>query len=63
MDNQTSMYVDANQVMKDWGVSKSKAYAIIRELSRQMKKDNPSVLTIAGKVNRVYYEQVCLMNK
>ena len=49
MANQTSMYVDANQVMKDWGVSRSKAYAIIRELSQQMKKENPSLLTIAGK--------------
>jgi len=57
-----SMYVDVDQVMKDWGVSRSKAYAIIRELSAQMKKDNPKLLTIAGKVNRIYYDEVCLRN-
>ena len=54
-----NMYVDAEEVSRDWGCSKSKAYAIIRELSEQMKKENPKLLTISGKINRIYYEEAC----
>ena len=54
------MYVDANEISRDWGCSKSKAYAIIRELSEQMRKENPKLIIIAGKVNRAYYEEACM---
>ena len=53
------MYVDADEVAKDWGCSKSKAYMIIRKMSEEMKKENPKLLTIAGKINRRYYEEAC----
>ena len=59
MQNNT-MYVDANEISRDWGCSKSKAYAIIRELSEQMRKENPKLIIIAGKVNRAYYEEACM---
>ena len=59
MQNNT-MYVDANEISRDWACSKSKAYAIIRELSEQMRKENPKLIIIAGKVNRAYYEEACM---
>ena len=37
------MFIDAEKVSKDWGISKPKAYKMI--------KDNPNLIVIAGKVN------------
>lgn len=37
------MYVDAEEVSKDWGVSKPKAYKMIKELNERMLKDNPNL--------------------
>lgn len=53
-------YVDVNEVCADWGVCKSKGYKIIRELSAQMKEENPKLLTMAGKINRAYYDEVMM---
>ena len=50
------MYVDADEVSKDWGVSKPKAYKMIKELNERMLKDNPNLIVIAGKVNRKFYD-------
>lgn len=55
-----TIYVDVNEVCEDWGVSRSKGYAIIKQLSKQMQAENPKLLTISGKINRKYYEEVCL---
>lgn len=55
------VYVDVNEVCEDWGVCRSKGYAIIKELSDRMKKENPRVLVVSGKVNRIYYEEACMM--
>ncbi len=60
-DKNKPVYVDVNEVCADWGVCRSKGYAIIKELSERMKKDNPKVLVISGKVNRIYYEEACMM--
>ena len=57
-----SMYVGVDEVCSDWGVSRSKGYAIIKELSEQMKKENPKLLVLSGKINRRYYEEVCMKN-
>lgn len=54
------VYVDVEEVCKDWGCSRSKGYAIIKQLSEQMKSENPKLLTMSGKINRVYYEEACL---
>ncbi|QGX00564.1 hypothetical protein [Streptococcus ruminicola] len=51
------MYVGVEEVCADWGVSRSKGYAIIKQLSDQMKAENPRLLTMAGKINRFYYEE------
>ena len=53
------MYVDAEEVSKDWEVFKPKAYKIIKELNERMLKDNPNLIVIAGKVNRKSYEKNC----
>ena len=53
------MYVDAEEVSKDWEVFKPKAYKIIEELNERMLKDNPNLIVIAGKVNRKSYEKNC----
>ena len=53
------MYVDADEFSKDWGVSKPKAYKMIKELNERMLKDNPNLIVIAGKVNRKFYEENC----
>ena len=53
------MYVDVWEVSKDWGVSKPKAYKMIKELNERMLKDNPNLIVIAGKVNRKSYEKNC----
>lgn len=55
-----SIYVDVNEVCNDWGVSRSKSYAIIKQLSEQMHTENPKLLVISGKINRKYYEEACL---
>ena len=58
--NIKSMYVGVDEVCADWGVSRSKGYAIIKQLSVQMKAENPKLLTMAGKINRFYYEEACM---
>ncbi|MBR1815243.1 MAG: hypothetical protein IJ763_10950 [Lachnospiraceae bacterium] len=64
MKNTTEpMYVDVQKVMEDWGCSRSKAYAIIKELSTQMKKENPKLLVMSGKINRIYYEEACMQRR
>ena len=45
---------------RDWGCSRSKGYAIIKQLSEQMKSENPRLLTMSGKINRIYYEEACM---
>lgn len=57
---ESSMYVDVNEVSRDWGCSRSKAYDIIKKLSSQMKGENPKLLVMSGKINRIYYDEVCL---
>lgn len=55
-----SLYVDAEQVMKDWGVSRATAYTLIKRMNEQIKRAYPSALIIAGKVNRLWYNEACL---
>ena len=60
-EKRKTMYVDVDEVCEDWGVCRSKGYAIIKDLSSQLLKENPKVLLVAGKINRIYYEEACLM--
>jgi len=60
MEKNKPAYVDVNEVCADWGVCRSKGYKIIQELSQQMKEENPKLLTVSGKINRIYYEEVMM---
>jgi len=53
-------YIGVDTVMKDFDVSKPKAYAIIHALNEELKKSHPAAIIVAGKVNRVWYDKACL---
>lgn len=50
-----SMFVNAEAVAKDFGVSKSKAYMIIKELNAELKERG--YIIVAGRVSRKYYQE------
>lgn len=54
------LFVDVNTVKYDLGVSRSKAYEVIKQLNSELKKEHPQALIVNGKVNRIWYEQACL---
>lgn len=51
------LYVGVDTVAVDFGVSRAKAYAIIKNLNEELKKENPRAIVVAGKVNRIFYEE------
>ncbi len=53
------MYVCAAEVGDDWGISRAKAYQIIRMLNEKMQDMNPNLIVIPGKANRKFYEEHC----
>ena len=59
---QNSLFVGVETVQADLGVSKAKAYQIIREINRNLKVKNPDAVTVAGKVNRILYEKAIMKN-
>lgn len=54
------LFIGVDTVMFDLGVSRAKAYDVIKELNAQMKKENPRAIVVSGKVNRIWYEEACL---
>ncbi|MBQ2884497.1 MAG: transcriptional regulator [Alphaproteobacteria bacterium] len=48
-------FLDVNDVAEYMGVSTSKAYKIIRSMNDELSKQG--FITIAGKVNRAYFEK------
>jgi len=48
-------FLDVNDVAEYMGVSTSKAYKIIRTMNDELSKKG--FITIAGKVNRAYFEK------
>ncbi len=53
-----TQFVTAKEIAEVMGVSVGKAYGIIRELNAQLREQG--YLTIAGKVNRRFFEEKCL---
>ncbi|MDO5540865.1 MAG: DNA-binding protein [Eubacteriales bacterium] len=51
-------FMTAREVAEIMGVSEGKAYGVIRELNTQLKAQG--YITIAGKVNRTFFEEKCL---
>ncbi len=54
------MFVGVDTVKFDLGVSRAKAYEVIKQLNRELKEANPRAIVVAGKVNRIWYEEACL---
>ena len=54
------VFVGVDTVIRDTGVSRAKAYQIMRDLNAQMKEKYPSALIVHGRVNRIWYEEACL---
>lgn len=57
MEGTKKLYVQADEICEDWGVSKSQAYKMIKELNDRMLSENPNLIVLAGKVNRRFYER------
>ena len=47
------MFVTADKVAEDFGVSKGYAYRMIRQMNEELK--SKGYLTVAGRVSRAYY--------
>ena len=56
--NSRPAYVDVAEVCRDWGCSRSKGYAIIKQLSEQMKSENPRLLTMSPTGNPKGYKRL-----
>ena len=59
-ENTNTLFIGVAQIQKDWGISRSKAYQIIKDLNAELKKKNPGALVVSGRVNRFWYEEACL---
>ena len=60
--NKEPLFVGVETVQFDFGVSRAKAYDIIRNLNDELRKQHPKAIIVAGKVNRFFYEEACLMD-
>ena len=49
------MFITAQEVAVMLGVSKSKAYAVVRELNKELSARG--FITVAGKVSRKFFEE------
>lgn len=52
---ENSIFVTADQVASDLGVSKPYAYKLIKQMNDELSKKG--YLTVAGRVSRKYYEE------
>ena len=62
-DKKLPLFVGVDTVRFDLGVSRAKAYEVIKELYRELKVENPKAIVVAGRVNRIWYEEACLKGK
>lgn len=58
-ESRQPLFIGVETVMLDLGVSRAKAYEVIKELNAEMKQENPRAIVVTGKVNRSWYE-TCL---
>ena len=61
-DKTKTLFVTVDTVQSDLGVSRAKAYQIIKELNIELKKKYPMAIVVSGRVNRIWYEEACLQN-
>lgn len=55
------LFIGVDIIKNDLGVSRAKAYEVIKELNAEMKARNPQAIVVNGKVNRIWYEEACLL--
>lgn len=60
---ETTMFVGVDTVKGDLGVSRAKAYQIIKRLNEELREINPRAIVVAGKVNRAWYEEACSITR
>lgn len=51
------LYVGVDTVAYDFGVSRAKAYAIIKDLNMELKKENPRAIVVARKSQPHFLEE------
>ena len=49
MAENKTMFIGVAQIQQDWGISRSKAYQIIKDLNAELKKKNPGALVVSCK--------------
>lgn len=59
-DKKLPLFIGVEVVEYDLGVSRAKAYEVIKQLNKDMKEQNPRAIVVAGKVNRIWYDEACL---
>ena len=59
-EDRLPLFVGLDTVKYDLGVSRAKAYEVIKQLNKEMKEQNPRAIVVSGKVNRIWYEEACL---
>ncbi len=57
------LLVGVATVMSDLGVSRAKAYEVIKELNQELKAQYPRAIVISGKVNRKWYEESLMLTQ
>ena len=55
MEGMKKMYVQADEICEDWGVSKSQAYKMIKELNDKMLQENPNLISYGGCLKGGFY--------
>ena len=48
------LFVGVDTVKFDLGVSRAKAYEVIKQLNKEMKEQNPRAIVVSGKVNQIW---------
>ena len=59
-EDRLPLFVGVDTVKYDLGVSRDKAYEVIKQINKEMKEQNPRAIVVSGKVNRIWYEEACL---
>lgn len=59
-EKRSPLFIGVDTIIFDMGVSRAKAYNIIKELNRKMQEKNPGAIVVNGRVNRIWYNECCL---
>ena len=52
MAENKTMFIGVAQIQQDWGISRSKAYQIIKDLNAELKKKNPGTAMGTSEKNK-----------